>query len=298
MKHIFIVNPTSGKGKSLRFVPVIENYFKNSDEEYEIIYTEYPKHATEIAARYTEKDNVILYGVGGDGTTKEILDGIVLSVRLGVIPGGTGNDFFKSIDTAKRTEEEIVRASIEGEDLDLDFGLLNGKNRFLNIASFGLDAAINVYANNVAKKKKTIIPDKFIYFYSIFKAGLNPERYRFKMTVDGKVYEEETILVAVSNGQFYGGMFNAFPDANLTDGIFDICYVRPLSLPKLISLIGKYAKGTHGKEKECSCFTGTDVYVEFEKEIPIQIDGENLSVKEARIEMNKGKLKYRAPKFD
>lgn len=298
MKHIFIVNPTSGKGKSLRFVPVIENYFKNSDEEYEIIYTEYPKHATEIAARYTEKDNVILYGVGGDGTTKEILDGIDLSVRIGVIPGGTGNDFFKSIDTIKRTDEEIVRASIEGEDLDLDFGLLNGKNRFLNIASFGLDAAINVYANNVAKKKKTIIPDKFIYFYSIFKAGLNPERYRFKMTVNGKVYEEETILVAVSNGQFYGGMFNAFPDANLTDGMFDICYIRPLSLTRLISLIGKYANGTHGKEKECSCFTGTDVYVEFEKEIPIQIDGENLSVKEARIEMNKGKLKYRAPKFD
>ena len=71
MKHIFIVNPTSGKGKSLRFVPVIENYFKNSDEEYEIIYTEYPKHATEIAARYTEKDNVILYGVGEMGQPRK-----------------------------------------------------------------------------------------------------------------------------------------------------------------------------------------------------------------------------------
>ncbi len=297
MKHIFIVNPTSGKGKSLRFVPVIENYFKNSDKEYEIIYTEYPKHATEIAAGYKEEDNVILYGVGGDGTTKEILDGIDLSVRLGVIPGGTGNDFFKSIDTNKRTDEEIVKASIEGEDVDLDFGLFNGKNRFLNISSFGLDAAINVYANDVAKKKKTIIPDKFIYFYSIFKAGLRPKRYHFKMTVDGRVYEEETIMVAVSNGQFYGGMFNAFPDANLTDGIFDICYIRPLSLARLISLIGKYAKGTHGSEKECCCFIGTDVHVEFDREIPVQIDGENLSVKEARIEMNKGKLKYRAPKF-
>ncbi len=298
MKHIFIVNPTSGKGKSLRFVPVIENYFKNSDKEYEIIYTEYPKHATEIAARYTEEDNVILYGVGGDGTTKEILDGIDLSVRLGVIPGGTGNDFFKSITIDKKTDEEIVKASVEGEDVYLDFGLLNGTSRFLNIASFGLDAAINVYANDVAKKKKTIIPDKFIYFYSIFKAGLNPKRYRFKMTVDGKVYEEETILVAVSNGRFYGGMFNAFPDANLDDGIFDLCIISPMRLITLIGLIGKYAKGTHQKEKECNCFTGTEVYIEFDREIPVQIDGENKLVKEARIEMNKGKLKFRAPKFD
>ena len=52
MKYVFIVNQPAVR-KSLRFVPLIENYFKNS-EEYEIIYTEYPKHATEIA-RYTEK---------------------------------------------------------------------------------------------------------------------------------------------------------------------------------------------------------------------------------------------------
>ncbi|MGI6608737.1 MAG: diacylglycerol/lipid kinase family protein [Erysipelotrichaceae bacterium] len=298
MKYIFIVNPTSGKGKSLRFVPLIENYFKNNDKKYEIIYTEYPKHATEIAKRYTAEDNVILYGVGGDGTTKEILDGIDLSVRLGVIPGDTGNDFFKSIDTDKRTDEEILKASIEGEDINLDFGLFNGQSRFLNIASFGLDAAINVYANEVAKKKKTIIPDKFIYFYSIFKAGLKPERYHFKMTVDGKVYEEETILVAVSNGRFYGGMFNAFPDANLDDGIFDLCYFRPMKLSTMIGLIGKYAKGTHKNEKECTCFTGKEVYIEFDREIPVQIDGENKLVKEVHIEMNKGRLKFRAPRFN
>ncbi|HQB32965.1 MAG TPA: acylglycerol kinase family protein, partial [Erysipelotrichaceae bacterium] len=135
MKHIFILNPTSGKGKSLRFVPVIENYFRNKDKEYEIIYTEYPGHATEIAQRYNEKDNVILYSVGGDGTANEMLAGLDLNVRISVIPGGTGNDFFKSIDLNKRTDEEIIRAVVEGEDMDIDFGVLNGKTRFINIAS-------------------------------------------------------------------------------------------------------------------------------------------------------------------
>ncbi|HPX33119.1 MAG TPA: diacylglycerol kinase family lipid kinase [Erysipelotrichaceae bacterium] len=297
MKYIFIVNPTSGKGKSLRFVPVIENYFKNSDKEYEIIYTEYPKHATEIAQRYTVEDNVILYAVGGDGTTKEVLDGLDLSVRLGIIPGGTGNDFLKSIYTDKKTDEEIVKASIEGQDMDLDFGLFNGRSRFINIASFGLDAHINVYANNVAKKKKTIIPDELIYFYCIFKVGLKPEKYRFKMKVDGQVIEDETILVAISNGKFYGGMFNAFPDANLTDGIFDICYFRPMKLSKLIGLIMKYAKGTYQNEKVCTVLKGKQIHIEFDRELWVQSDGENKPVKEATIEMNKGKLKFRAPKF-
>ena len=113
MKYVFIVNPTSGKGKSLRFVPLIENYFKNSEEEYEIIYTEYPKHATEIAARYTEKDDVILYSVGGDGTATEILDGLDLSVRFGVVPGGTGNDFLKSIDVEKELMKKYLKLQLK-----------------------------------------------------------------------------------------------------------------------------------------------------------------------------------------
>ena len=126
MKNIFIVNPTSGKGKAYTYIPEIEKYFENNPAEYEIIVTEYPKHATEIASRYTEADDVVLYACGGDGTMKEVLDGIQPGVRLCVIPGGTGNDFYKSVDGRKLTVYDMIAQSVEGEDIDIDFGLING----------------------------------------------------------------------------------------------------------------------------------------------------------------------------
>ena len=40
MKHIFIVNPTSGHGKALKIVDRIEEVCKERNMEYEIHYTE------------------------------------------------------------------------------------------------------------------------------------------------------------------------------------------------------------------------------------------------------------------
>ena len=39
MKHVFILNPVSGRESAKTLIPVIEDYFKNSEEEYEILKT-------------------------------------------------------------------------------------------------------------------------------------------------------------------------------------------------------------------------------------------------------------------
>ena len=56
MKHLFIINPTSGKGNTSRFIPIIHSIFKDLDDEYFIESTKYVGHATEIVHNYVEKD--------------------------------------------------------------------------------------------------------------------------------------------------------------------------------------------------------------------------------------------------
>ena len=126
VKSIFIVNPVSGKGRSLKFIPLIEEYFVRNPGDYEIIRTERPGHAREIAARYHSEDDVIIYSVGGDGTANEILNGLNDGVGFCVFPAGTGNDLYKSIDTRKLSDEELVRGLLEGEDISIDYGVFNG----------------------------------------------------------------------------------------------------------------------------------------------------------------------------
>ena len=98
MKHIFIINPTSGKHHAIQLIPVIENYFKTHSEAFSIIRTERPGHATEIARRFKAEDDVTLYVLSGDGTANEVHNGLTPKVPMAIIPVGSGNDFFRMLE--------------------------------------------------------------------------------------------------------------------------------------------------------------------------------------------------------
>ena len=296
MKHVFIVNPISGQGNGVEYIPVIDAYFKQNPGEYVIEITDRAGHATEIARKYSSEDDVILYSVGGDGTAKEVLDGINPGVTLCVVPGGTGNDFYKSIDQTKLSREERLKSLIEGENIQIDYGIMNGTSKFMNIASFGIDADINVYACDYVKKEMHI-PGSLVYAYSAFKVGLKPKVIQMEMTIDGKMYERNIVLVSMANGRYYGGCFLPFPKAYMDDGYLDICAVKgPISTPRFIYLILKYMKGKHIGEKEIEIFHGRKISVRFNRDVNLQIDGENTKLREATFELFPKGLTIRVPK--
>ena len=296
MKHVFIVNPISGQGNGVEYIPVIDAYFKQNPGEYAIELTDRVGHATEIARKYTAEDDVILYSVGGDGTAKEVLDGVNPGVVMCVVPGGTGNDFYKSIDQTKLTRRQRLKGLIEGENIQIDYGMMNGTSKFMNIASFGIDADINVYACDYVKKEMHI-PGNLVYAYSAFKVGLKPKVIQMEMTIDGQTYQRDTVLVSMANGRYYGGCFKPFPKAYLDDGFLDICTVNgPISTFRFIQLIIKYTKGKHIGEKEIEIFHGKKISLKFNREVNLQIDGENTRLKEATFELYPKGLTVRVPK--
>ena len=295
MKYLFIVNPTSGKGKAVRFIPIINDYFQKKPADYEIVITEYPRHAEELAASVKAEDDAMVVAVGGDGTAHEVLNGLQDGVTMCILPAGTGNDFYKSIDSRKMTDEEIFRNLMEGEDEEIDYGVFNGDRKFMNNASFGIDADINRYANDYLKVKYNI-PGSMVYAVSALRVGTHPKPFNMKLTVDGKVYNRSVILVAVNNGRAYGGCFRPAPQARLDDGSLDICIVNgPISMPAFLGLMTKYMKGTHVIEKEVEMLHGKDISVEFETGINLQVDGENTNLQSCNFKVVAGGLKFRMP---
>ena len=75
MRHVFIVNPVSGKADaSGTLVPQIIDAAKKLGADYEILLTEYPGHAVELAAEQAEAgEEVRLYACGGDAAAATIL---------------------------------------------------------------------------------------------------------------------------------------------------------------------------------------------------------------------------------
>ncbi len=293
MKHIFIINPAAGKGKSMGLVPFINECFKDKvNDELVVEVTKYPGHATEIAKAHSGSGECRVYSIGGDGTVNEIVNGIAgTASSLGVIPTGSGNDFIRSLHSETDVRGVIVR-TINGVERSIDLAKVNDKY-FVNISSIGFDANV-VYNANLFKKKPGIT-GSMAYLLSIIYTVFKHKICRIKVDIDGKKIDLDALLVAVANGKFYGGGIIPAPAAILDDGLLDICLVSEVSRLKILNLFPKYMKGQHGEIKEVSFFKGRKIKIESDEELCLNIDGEIVSAKTIDFEIIEAGIKIIMP---
>ncbi|OPX45745.1 diacylglycerol kinase [Ruminiclostridium hungatei] len=283
MKHIFIINPAAGKGKSVELVPFIQEYFKAREQEELLIeVTRYPGHAAEVARKHSEAGPCRIYSIGGDGTVNEIVNGMAgSSSALGVIPTGSGNDFIRSLHSETDVKTVITR-TIEGMEKSIDLARVNDKY-FINIASIGFDA--NVVYNAELFKKKPGITGSMAYLLSIIYTVFKHRICSIEVDIDGEKTAMNALLVAVANGRYYGGGIMPAPEAQLDDGLLDVCLVSEVSRLKILSLFPKYIKGRHGVIKQVSFKKCKKVKILSETEFSLNIDGEILTAKCADFEI-------------
>ena len=270
MKHIFIVNPISGKGKTLKTVDRIKKVCEEEHLDYEIHYTEYPQEATKIARKYRFTKNII-YSVGGDGTLNEVLNGIVGTKNLlCVIPSGSGNDFYKTL--SKIDEEYPV----------IDIGKVNDRY-FINIISIGIDAEV---ANNVSLMKKRKVPTNQIYNASLIYTFFKYKYKDIELSIDEQEQRKgKCTILTICNGQVYGGGYKIAPSAKLTDGYFDVYYVEKVNKPSLLSLINMLKQGIHERHNKVHKSHATKVNFKCDKELVCNIDGETIIAKKFNVKI-------------
>ena len=267
MKYVFIINPASGKTD---YDKIKQNIMKTlENEEYEIHETKAPKEAIQIANRFKNEENTIVYSVGGDGTLNEVVNGIAEGkCKLGIIPTGSGNDFYR---TLKEAQTENVR---------LDLGKLNGRY-FINIASVGMDAETCNNANKIKSKIKV----QSSYYLALIHTFLTFKSKSLKLKIDKNVYAGDYIIAAICNGKYYGGGFKIAPVASFDDNQFDIYLVSKASKFKLIKILASLLKSEHEKYNEVRKYTGKNITITSENNLIVNIDGEITISKNIEIEM-------------
>ena len=267
MKYVFIINPASGKTD---YDKIKENIIKTlENEEYEIYETKVPKEATEIASRFKNEENTVVYSVGGDGTLNEVVNGIAEGkCKLGIIPTGSGNDFYR---TLKEAQTENVR---------LDLGKVNGRY-FINIASVGMDAETCNNANKIKSKIKL----HSSYYLALIHTFLTFKSKSLKLKIDKNVYAGDYIIAAIFNGKYYGGGFKIAPVASFDDNQFDIYLVSKAGKLKLIKILLALLKSEHEKYNEVRKYTGKNITITSENNLIVNIDGEITISKNIEIEM-------------
>ncbi len=258
MRNIYIVNKNAGRKEKTE---EIEKLIKEVDPDAKIILTESIESAQREVTRlsYTAIPTTI-YFVGGDGGLIPIIEAKNPKVPLGIIPGGTGNDFIKTVYGDVTVDKAFLESLILSEEtklvdtIKIETDL--GNTLALNIGSVGLSGMAVLEAE---KLRNTNLKPSQKYYLGILRAFLN---YKSPFTDteillrDGTVEKRKGKLLigAFCNGKCFGGGLNISPGSIEDDDKFEFVMVDNTMRLLWPSLLGKLKAGTHRTSNKVSFY--------------------------------------------
>ena len=272
-----ILNPAARHGAGRRLRPLIERELESRRLAFDIVITEGPGHAVELAREAADAGIERVIAAGGDGTVHEVVNGLMSSPlsppALGLIPIGTGNDFVKMIPgTATRTQAFGTLAG--GCESPVDVGVARwegGSEHFINAMGTGIDVEV------VRQMRRSgWMPGMAIYLAALLRALVHYRPIPITVAVDGVESSGRIMIMAVCNGPSIGGSFRVCPDARPDDGVLDACVVRELPLHRIARVIPRVLRGTHAGQPGISMHRGARVMLSVDDDRPLhfQLDGE------------------------
>lgn len=269
MRPYFIVNPIAGGGAAAEKFERVRRILEEKKVEYGFCFTEGAGQSTALADKAYEDGERFIIAVGGDGTINEVASSLYTKedAVMGICPFGTGNDFARVLGLSA-DPDIAANTLLSGTPVLVDMGLANGKP-FINVGGLGFDVDVVINTERYKGRFKGMLP----YLLGLVRSMTHLKPTPVRITADGKVIEENVLLLAVGNGSHFGGGMAALPEANAQDGLFDVCVVKGVNFFTFISLLPLFIKGKHLGKKPVTYFKAKEVSVECEKK-PIQLDGE------------------------
>ncbi|MET7292729.1 diacylglycerol kinase [Streptomyces griseoloalbus] len=269
------VNPTAGRGRGARAARPAASALRDAGFSVRTVLGENAEDALARARAAVEDGTGALIAVGGDGMANLALRAVVgTGTPLGLIATGTGNDFARALGMPLREPAAAGRMIADalkcGRVRDIDLGRV-GDRWFGTVLASGFDSRVNDRGNRMRWPA-----GRFTYDLAMVAelAAFRPFPYR--ITLDGgDVQEVEAALVAVGNGSSYGGGMRICPDADLTDGLFDITVVGDCGRATLLRVFPTVYRGTHVDHPKVTVFRAARVELAA-AEITGYADGEPL----------------------
>lgn len=238
-----VINPISGAGKGAVLGAEVTGYFASRKLPYQVITATSADKLRSNLAIFLEKNADLCRGViavGGDGLTHLVLQLVVpRKIPFAVIPAGTGNDFVRAQGWSLKDIENELDHVVSNPPQKIDLGLVDSE-WFGAVLSTGFDSVVNEKANTLKWPKG---PMKYNVAIAMELPKFKPLIY--KIELDSQVIETEAMLIAVGNGNSYGGGMKVCPGAVMSDGLFDVMVLRPVSKVEFIRVFPKVFSGKH-----------------------------------------------------
>lgn len=270
LEIIFIVNPISGVGKQKKIETLVLEIIDSSKINYKIIYTQYAKHATEIANEYKNKVAIIV-AVGGDGSVHETACALLNSnTALAIIPTGSGNGLARHLNIPLNIKKAIALLN-NFEIKKIDTGFINNIP-FVNVAGIGFDAfIIEQFTKNTTRGLLSYIKI-IVSSLPSFKA-IDCEVKWKNGTFNGKAF-----MVCGANISQFGNAAYIAPTAKDTDSKLNLVIIKKLNLFQIPMLSFRLFTKTINKSKHV-IYEAVEEFSISQKTENVQLDGEFYKIK-------------------
>ena len=250
----------------------------------------------EVAEACERRPSVVI-ACGGDGTVHQVLQGAAENeIVMSVIPAGTGNDIARSLGIGVKDREswlsrlsELIHAGEESR-VDLSRIMHDGRHVWsLGVISAGFDSAVNERANRLTRLRGT--PR---YVAAILGELRSFRMHDYEVTIDGMSLSGRALLIAVGNGESYGGGMRICPAADMSDGVLDVTWVDTAPRRTVLRVFPRIFSGAHVEHPLVRTYRGREITISSRGAL-IYADGERIGAPPVRIEIASGALRILRP---
>src|SRR5215210_7577938 len=219
---VIIGNPNSGSAGEEGYLERFAEALRAGGLTVEVLNTERPDHATELAAAAGDR---LVVAAGGDGTVNEVVNGLSQGATLGILPLGTANVLARELGLPLKPEDAYERI-LTGTAFRMDVGVATDgegtQRRFACMAGIGFDAEVVSEVTPRFKRYLRSLAFPLVALKVYLRGGLPNVRI-----LDGDTVHVAQFAV-VANGRYYGGEFETAEDASLASSGLEVVLIEKM----------------------------------------------------------------------
>ena len=283
-KATLIYNPLAGPANLAVSISLVADQWQTHGWDVSVIPTEAAGHATQLAEQAVADGIRLVIAAGGDGTLGEVANGLAgTETVMAPLPVGTGNSFAKELLMPRpnllnrhklfAASESLALGKVHRMDLGYtDHG--DGKGRYwLLWAGTGADGFLVHEMEPRPKWSKKLGP--FGYLLQGMTVAPRFPKMWAKVDIDGRIYEDEYILLLISNSRLYGGgELLLSPEAKLDDGLFEVWLFKGTGMAQLTQFLWQIKVGQHLDNPDAEMIHGRSITIHTEPQIGCHTDGD------------------------
>ncbi|MCS3491380.1 diacylglycerol kinase (ATP) [Arthrobacter sp. JUb119] len=240
-----IFHPASGRGRGMRLAQQLAHALGKLGLEHGLVDTS--RTSVELVGDQLRASRAIVI-IGGDGLIHHCIQHVAgTSIPIGVIPAGSGNDFWRMTGDAN-AEESLAKviafckqpgATMPIDVLELRFDQAGRTPRYaLGAVSWGFEATVNAKANALPRQLGAL---RYIAGLILCLPQLRgcPSGVR----ADGLRFSGSVLAASVANIKSLGGGIKLFPHADFTDGTAELAIVRGPNILRVLPYLARILTG-------------------------------------------------------